>query len=134
MGMGSKNYFKRRRRILRQQAAGETCLVPKSWYEFVPTGTPGLTTGYQGLKSIVTREMRQTHFDACYGNIYTTDGKTNHMFISAMVGHGGYTSYTWVNLMTNRKWEESVDHTRLGGGWGQQMKDWQLVTKMEVQD
>jgi hypothetical protein len=74
-------------------------------------------------------------FDACYGNIYTCDGgKSNHMFIKAMVGHGGYTSYTWLDLTRNQKWDESVDHTEILGPSYIPRKDWQLVVKMEVQE
>jgi len=32
----------------------------------------------------------------------------NHMLLDAFVGTGCYLSITWLNLQTNRRWEESV--------------------------
>jgi len=86
----------------------------------------------------VARGEAQTYLSSCFGNIYTrvkfdTYGQAvpqmeNHMLLSAFVGAGAYLGLTWLDLQTNRKWDESVRME------GQTNREWSLVSEMKTKE
>jgi len=50
----------------------------------------------------------------------------NHMLLDALVGAGCYLGITWLNLQTNRRWEESIRMVE------EPYEIWVLVSALEV--
>lgn len=128
----------KRRRYRKRKGNGETPLIPVDWWSPLPLWqdkTPCAPASYYAWH--VTREEVRAYLNSCYGNIYArfryltdrqTDGTENHMLLGAFVGAGAYLNITWLDLRTNRKWDESVRME------GIPERPWTLVSEMEVKD
>lgn len=132
----SSKYFrmldrKRRRHIKKLKKP----LVPTEWFTYVSEKhETGIYVNYR-MNDDITQEFRQAYFNTLYGNIYTGNPQNmyrvrggNHMFLSALVGSGNYTSFQFLDLQTNQKWEYSFDHSTMANS----QPTWLLVSEFEV--
>jgi hypothetical protein len=127
----------------RKKRAAIVPLIPTEWYPGIYPGhipdnlnAPTLVQGKSWWKP--SREEIQAHLKSCYGNIYSKkrnsfmDGvndipkEGNHMLLDALVGAGCYLGITWLNLQTNRRWEESIRMVE------EPYEIWVLVSALEV--
>lgn len=113
-------------------------LIPSEWLSYPTSLAPYITPFWKPL----SREDRQAYFAGCYGNVYGREKTTvnrghppsftktveNHMFLSALVGNGHYTSISWLDLQTNKKWDEQIYHA------GSPASNWFLMSELKVEE
>jgi len=134
----SKAYKAWRRKNRRRNKPGNS-LVPLEWYEQNLAYQAQIANNIVSLKPQFTKQVRQAYFDSLYGNLYV---KLNHlgqpsgnncMFIKAHVGDGMYTSFDFIDMVTHRKFDESVNHNNIFDGYWNSHGRWQLVATLDVE-